>query len=124
MARGEYHGEDNRGWMMPDDSWLEMEAEEKEGIEEMFYVNVLVREEEEEGGREAAGGNMREKSPSPPEKGVETEEEKTLQKKRSAKRKRVNSGEVDWEKLRRDVWLRDLLLSSIDEEDVQEPKRA
>jgi hypothetical protein len=36
----------------------------------------------------------------------------------------MSSGEVDWEKVRRDVWLKDLLSSSTDEEDVQEPKRA
>jgi hypothetical protein len=29
VARGNYHGEDNGGWRMPDDSWLGMEAEEE-----------------------------------------------------------------------------------------------
>jgi hypothetical protein len=41
-----------------------------------------------------------------------------LQKKRRVKCKKVNNGEVDWEKARRDVWLRDLLSRSTDEEDV------
>jgi hypothetical protein len=36
----------------------------------------------------------------------------------------VNSEEVDWEEVRKDVWLRDLLSSSTNEEDVQEPKCA
>jgi hypothetical protein len=123
MARGEHHGEDNGGWRMPDDSWLEMEVEEE--TEEMFYVNVLVREEEEkeDGGRETAGDNVRGKGAGPVKKGVETEGKCTLQKKRRAKHTSVNSEEVDWEKVRRDMWLRVLLLSSTDEEDVQESKR-
>ncbi len=120
MARGEHHGEYNRGWRMQDDSWLEMEVEEET---EMFYVNVLVREEEEDGGRETARDNVRGKGAGPVKKGVETEGKCTLQKKRRAKHMRVNSEEVDWEKVRRDVWLRDLLSCSTDEEDVQEPNR-
>jgi hypothetical protein len=63
-----------------------METEEE--TEEMFYANVLVKEEKEkgEGGREAAGDTVQGKGAGSVKKGVETEGECTLQKKRRAKR--------------------------------------
>jgi hypothetical protein len=43
--------------------------------------------------------------------------------KRRAKRRRPDTRETDWESVRRDIWLRELLSSSTEEEDVQEAKR-
>jgi hypothetical protein len=36
----------------------------------------------------------------------------------------MSSGEVDWERVRRGAWVRDLLSSRTDEEVAREPKRA
>jgi hypothetical protein len=78
VARGEYCGEDNGGWRTPDDSSIEMEGEEEEGTEEMFYVNVLTREKEKEGEREVAKESVRERSPDSSGKEVEIGEEGAL----------------------------------------------
>jgi hypothetical protein len=47
MARAEGREEEDDGWWDPDDSWLEMEAEE-EGEDGIFYVNALTGKEAQE----------------------------------------------------------------------------
>ncbi len=74
-----------------------------------FSGNGVIRRGGGKGRRKKRGSrgyNVQEKGAGPMRKGVQTEGECILQKKRRVKCKRVNSGEVGWEWARRDVWLR------------------
>jgi hypothetical protein len=129
VARGKQWEENAEEWDTPDDSWLEMEAIEKEE-EGIFYVNVLTneREEEEQDGEqeeeELGQGCVCQGQASSTEDKDEDCTRRIASIRRRLKRKRPDSEEARWKSIRRNAWLRELLSSSSGEEEEQEEKRA
>ncbi len=116
QAKGEHSYENNDGWRTPDNSWLELEAEDE--IRHAYHVNIIMEEDDSieertELSTEKAGND--EENQFAEEKGNRMGKEavQLLAKKRRLKREGVKvkmrrvkqkktrvEGKVDWEKLK------------------------
>jgi hypothetical protein len=125
----EPEGREEGGWWTPDPSWLEPEEEDEE---EISNLNKILS-----GGQEEREVN-RATAPSPQDKGecntpqdvrdegkrdMEKEVAEKTRKRRRPRRKTMRSTEEEWEALRKDAWLRELLSSSSEDEEGAGGKR-
>jgi hypothetical protein len=115
IARGDHGQEDGNGWRAPNNSWLDME--EEEGVQ-VYHVNVILEEDDNEERMEEESGEEEEAEPKEKKRG--SDRSRCEARRRRPKRRRVCKEGVDWEKLKLDGEIRDLLSNDTSKDDLEQ----